>query len=251
MKTSKIEWTERTWNPVTGCTKKSTGCLNCYAEFRAKRFQREGKAKYVNGFNVTLHENCLREPLSWKNAHMVFVCSMADIFNELVPFEFIDQIFSVIKSTSHIYQLLTKRPERMREYFSSHHIPSNVWVGTTVEAKSTVSRIDFIRDLNATVKFLSCEPLVEDLGHIDLTGIDWVIVGGETGYGARPMKEEWVFNIKNQVEKSGAKFFFKQWGVWGSDGIRRKPEENGKLLQGCVFQEIPESDLVIDSYPLF
>ncbi len=241
MKTTKIEWTDKTWNPITGCTKKSTGCLHCYAEVMSRRLKAMGQEKYANGFKVTLHERCLKEPLSWKGNHNIFVCSMSDIFHEDVPFEFIDKMFAVIERTSqHRYQILTKRAERMAEYFVSRNVPTNVWLGVTVEAQSSRFRIDFLRDLPATVKFLSCEPLVEDLGELNLTGIDWVIVGGESGPQARPMQESWALNIKNKVEEQGARFFFKQWGTWGADGIKRNKHANGKLLKGEIIQEMPK-----------
>lgn len=241
MKTTKIEWTDKTWNPITGCTKKSTGCLHCYAEVMSRRLKAMGQEKYVNGFAVTLHERCLKEPLSWKGNHNIFVCSMSDIFHEDVPFGFVDKIFNVIKQTpQHRYQILTKRAERMAEYFANHSIPVNVWLGVTVEAKSSRFRIDLLRNLPASVKFLSCEPLVEDLGELNMAGIDWVIVGGESGPQARPMQESWVLNIHRQVEKQGARFFFKQWGTWGADGIKRSKHENGKLLKGEIIQEMPD-----------
>ena len=155
MKTTKIEWTDKTWNPITGCTKKSTGCLHCYAEVMSRRLKAMGQEKYVNGFTLTLHERCLEEPLIWKHSHNIFVCSMSDLFHENVPFEFIDKVFSVIKKTPHHrYQILTKRAERMVEYFSVRDIPGNVWLGVTVEAKSSRFRIDLLRNLQATVKFL-------------------------------------------------------------------------------------------------
>ena len=240
MKTTKIEWTDKTWNPITGCTKKSTGCLHCYAEMMSRRLKAMGQEKYTNGFTLTLHEKCLKEPLSWKGNHNIFVCSMSDIFHEDVPFGFVDKIFNVIKQTpQHRYQILTKRAERMAEYFANHSIPLNVWLGVTVEAKSSRFRIDLLRNLPASVKFLSCEPLVEDLGELNLVGIDWVIVGGESGPQARPMHEAWVLNIRKQVEEQGARFLFKQWGTWGADGIKRSKHENGKLLKGEIIQEMP------------
>lgn len=243
MRTTKIEWTDKTWNPITGCSKKSTGCLHCYAEVMARRLKAMGQEKYANGFIVTLHERCLNEPLTWRGNHNIFVCSMSDIFHENVPFEFIDKMFDVIKSTpQHRYQILTKRAERMAEYFTTRSIPDNVWLGVTVEAQSSRFRIDYLRNLPASVKFLSCEPLVEDLGELDLTGIDWVIVGGESGPQARPMKEEWALNIMKQVEAQGARFFFKQWGTWGADGIKRNKHANGKLLKGERIQEMPHID---------
>lgn len=240
MTQSKIEWTDKTWNPITGCTKKSSGCLHCYAEVMSRRLKAMGKEKYKNGFEITLHESCLIEPYTWKGSHNVFVCSMSDIFHEEVPFEFIDKMFEVIKKTpQHRYQILTKRAERMNEYFLSREISSNVWLGVTVEAKASLYKIDFLREKKASVKFLSCEPLLEDLGELNLTGINWVIVGGESGMQARPMKEEWVLNIKEQVEKQKAAFFFKQWGTWGADGIKRNKHANGKLLKGEIIQEMP------------
>lgn len=243
MRTTKIEWTDKTWNPITGCSKKSTGCLHCYAEVMARRLKAMGQEKYANGFTVTLHERCLNEPLTWRGNHNIFVCSMSDIFHENVPFGFIDKMFDVIKSTpQHRYQILTKRAERMAEYFETRSVPNNVWLGVTVEAQSSRFRIDYLRNLPASVKFLSCEPLVEDLGELDLNGIDWVIVGGESGPQARPMKEEWALNIMRQVEAQGARFFFKQWGTWGADGIKRNKHANGKLLKGEIIQEMPHID---------
>lgn len=246
MRTTKIEWTDKTWNPITGCSKKSTGCLHCYAEAMTRRLKAMGLEKYSNGFEIALHEECISEPLSWKGTHNIFVCSMSDIFHEKVPFEFVEKLFETINRTpQHRFQILTKRAERMSEYFSSHSIPKNVWLGVTVEASSTKYRIDYLRELHATVKFLSCEPLIEDLGEIDLCGIDWVIVGGESGSQARPMKEEWVLNIKKQVESQDSKFFFKQWGTWGSDGIKRSKQANGKLLNGKIIQEMPDNILAV------
>lgn len=240
MSESKIEWTDKTWNPITGCSKKSTGCMHCYAEVMARRLKAMGQEKYANGFAVTLHERCLKEPLTWRGNHNIFVCSMSDIFHEDVPFDFVDKMFNIIKSTpQHRYQILTKRAERMAEYFETRSVPNNVWLGVTVEAQSSRFRIDYLRNLPASVKFLSCEPLVEDLGELDLTGIDWVIVGGESGPQARPMKEEWVLNIMKQVEYQAARFFFKQWGTWGADGIKRNKHANGKLLKGEIIQEMP------------
>lgn len=241
MKTTKIEWTDKTWNPITGCSKKSTGCLHCYAEVMSRRLKAMGQEKYTNGFAVTLHDRCLEEPLTWRGAHNIFVCSMSDIFHEEVPFGFVDKMFDVIERTpQHRYQILTKRAERMAEYFATHSIPDNVWLGVTVEAQSSRFRIDCLRNLAASVKFLSCEPLVEDLGELDLTGIDWIIVGGESGPKARPMQEAWALNIRRQVEEQGARFFFKQWGTWGADGIKRNKHANGKLLKGELIQEMPK-----------
>lgn len=236
---SKIEWTDITWNPVSGCTKISEGCKNCYAEIMARRLKAKS-GRYKNGFEVTLHEDVLNDPIFWKNQSMVFVCSMGDLFHIDVPFSFIDKVMETIKDAFwHQFQILTKRPERMAEYFADREIPRNVWLGVTVENQAVKGRIDCFRSLNASVLFLSCEPLLEDLGKLDLTGIDWVIVGGESGSKARPMKEDWVLAIKEQAEKQGAAFFFKQWGTWGSDGIKRNKKANGKLLQGEIHQEMP------------
>lgn len=240
MKSTKIEWTDKTWNPITGCTKKSVGCAHCYAEVMTRRLKAMNLEKYKNGFELTLHEDELSQPLKWKGSHNIFVCSMSDIFHEDVPFDFVDKIIDIITQTpQHRYQILTKRANRMAEYFANKTIPNNIWLGVTVECTSTKNRIDELRNLNASIKFLSCEPLLEDLGELDLNGIDWVIVGGESGPKARPMKQEWVLNIKEQVNKQKAAFFFKQWGTWGSDGVKRNKTENGKLLQGQIIQEMP------------
>lgn len=240
MKTTKIEWTDSTWNPITGCTKISPGCAHCYAEVMTRRLKAMGQEKYANGFDVTLHEECLEEPLRWKRPHTIFVCSMSDLFHNEVPFEFIDKVMStIIRTPQHRYQLLTKRAERMAEYFLTHDIPENVWLGVTVEAQSSKSRIDCLRVLNASKRFLSCEPLIEDLGELDLRNIDWVIVGGESGPKARPMKKEWIDSIREQTENQGGAFFFKQWGTWGSDGIKRSKHANGKLIDGKVVQAMP------------
>ena len=240
MKTTKIEWTDKTWNPITGCTKISQGCLNCYAETMSRRLNAMGLEKYSNGFNLTLHTDCLDEPLQWKKSHNIFVCSMSDLFHKDVPFEFIDKVMMTIKETpQHRYQILTKRAERMAEYFQSRDIPGNAWLGVTVEAQSSKTRIDILRNLNAPIRFLSCEPLIEDLGILNLNNIDWVIVGGESGSKARPMKEEWVLSIKEQAESQGSSFFFKQWGTWGSDGIKRNKHLNGKMIKGKIYQEMP------------
>ena len=241
MRTTKIEWTDRTWNPVTGCTKLSKGCTHCYAEIMAHRLQAMGADKYANGFIPTLHYEILGEPLKWKQPHTVFVCSMADLFHEVVPFSFIDKVMDTIRQTGHHrYQILTKRADRMAEYFYNYDAPDNVWLGVTVEATAEKSRIDSLRGLQASIRFLSCEPLVEDLGTIDLTDIDWVIVGGESGVQARPMKPEWVRSVLRQADEQGAAFFFKQWGTWGSDGIKRNKKANGKALDGKIIQMMPQ-----------
>lgn len=241
MGTTKIEWTEKTWNPITGCTKLSTGCVHCYAENMARRLKAMGVPKYVNGFAPTVHENTLDEPLKWKRPSTIFVCSMSDLFHESVSYDFIDKVMDTIRKTKqHRYQLLTKRAERMADYFSECNIPENVWLGVTVEAAATKSRIDFLERLPASIRFLSCEPLLEDLGDLDLSYIDWIIVGGESGSQARPMKPEWVRSIMNQAEDQNTAFFFKQWGTWGSDGIKRSKKANGKAIDGKIIQMMPE-----------
>lgn len=241
MANSKIEWTNKSWNPVTGCNKVSEGCRHCYAEVMARRLKAMGQIKYANGFSVTTHEDSLEEPLKWHKPQMIFVCSMGDLFHEKVADSFIDKVMQTIEATpQHRYQLLTKRAKRMAKYFSNHPIPANAWLGVTVECKASIYRIDLLRNLNATVKFLSCEPLLENLGQMNLEGIDWVIVGGESGMQARPMKEEWVLNVKKQVDALNIPFFFKQWGTWGADGIRRNKHVNGKLLEGKIVQELPK-----------
>jgi protein gp37 len=241
MQTTKIEWTNRTWNPITGCSEISAGCKNCYAKIMACRLQAMGQKKYKNGFSLFLHEECLTEPFKWKKSCNVFVCSMGDIFHENVLNTFIDKIMKTIKETPHHqYQLLTKRSNRMVEYFQTNNIPRNVWLGVTVEAKEYKKRIDDLRYLkNATIRFLSCEPLLEDLKELDLTNIDWVIVGGESGIKERLMRKEWIDNIKKQCENKNISFFFKQWGTWGSDGKKRNKGKNGKLLEGEIIQNLP------------
>ena len=240
MRTTKIEWTERTWNPVTGCTKKSAGCEHCYAETMARRLKAMGNYKYRNGFHVTLQEDSLNEPLCWKKPSLVFVCSMGDLFHDKVPNAYIDKVIDIIRKTpQHTYQLLTKRAERMAEYFENHIVPKNVWLGVTVENQKARYRIDYLRKLKAKVKFLSCEPLIEDLNELDLQNINWIIVGGESGPMARPMKEDWVLNIQVQASKNAIPFFFKQWGTWSKDGIKGNKKKNGKLLQGKVVQQMP------------
>lgn len=241
MSTTKIEWTDASWNPITGCTKISSGCQHCYAEVMARRLCAMRVDKYKNGFRVTLHEDCLEEPVKWQKPKTIFVCSMSDLFHTDVPFEFIDKVLSIIERTpQHRYQILTKRAERMAEYFSSRKVPTNVWLGVTVDVQTSKPRIDALRRIrNVPIRFLSCEPLLEDLGILDLSGIDWIIVGGESGRQARPMKEAWVLNIKRQVEYEGKAFFFKQWGTWGSDGVKRDKHKNGKKLNGEICQNMP------------
>ena len=240
MRTTKIEWTDKTWNPVTGCSKRSICCANCYAEIMARRLCAMGQEKYRNGFRLTMHEETLNEPLTWKNPHTIFVCSMSDLFHEKVNFCFIDKVLETIEATpQHRYQLLTKRDKRMAKYFGTRKIPGNVWLGVTVEAKSTKDRINTLRNIPASIRFVSCEPLLEDLGKTDFSDIHWVIVGGESGKKARPMKEDWVLSIEDYAVSNGSAFFFKQWGTWGVDGVKRSKYANGKLLKGEVRQGMP------------
>ncbi len=240
MKQSKIEWTEATWNPSTGCNKVSAGCKNCYAEAMAKRLQAMGTNGYENGFEFTLMPDRLNAPRTIKKATKFFVNSMSDLFHEEMPFEYLDQIFQTIKETSrHQYQILTKREAKLVEYFKNREVPNNVWLGVTVENKAMKHRIDALRKLPAKIRFLSIEPLLGDLGRLDLKDIHWVIVGGESGPRARPMKEEWVLNIKNQCEEQNVAFFFKQWGTWGNDGIKRNKKANGRMLKNKTYEEMP------------
>ena len=239
---SQIEWTEQTWNPVTGCTKVSSGCKFCYAETMAKRLKAMGANGYDNGFQLSLLEERLSQPLKRKKPTTFFVNSMSDLFHEGVPDNYIDKVFNVIKQTpQHRYQILTKRQQRLSDYFSSKKVPDNVWLGVSVEnIKEGVPRINALKGIPAKIRFLSIEPLLEDLGEIDFSGIHWVIVGGESGKNARPMKKEWVLNIQLQCEEQEVAFFFKQWGSWGSDGVKRNKQKNGGLLNNKLHQEYPE-----------
>lgn len=238
---TEIEWTEQTWNPVTGCTKVSSGCKNCYAEAMARRLQAMGVAGYEAGFRLSLHAARLDQPLRRKKPTVYFVNSMSDLFHESVPDTFLDSVFKVIAGTpQHTYQILTKRAERLPDYFSSRHVPDNVWLGVSVENRlSGLPRIDFLRSIKASIRFLSCEPLLEDLGQMDLSGIHWVIVGGESGPHARPMQQGWVDEIREQCVSSSAAFFFKQWGGWGADGVKRNKKANGRLYLGRTWNDKP------------
>ena len=240
--THKIEWTEQTWNPSAGCTKISAGCQNCYAETMAIRLQAIGVKGYENGFEFNIVPCRLNDPLKKKKPTVFFVNSMSDIFHKDMPLDYLDKIFNVIEQTpQHTYQILTKRADRMLEYFSHRKVSENIWLGVTVENKKEgLPRIDFLRNIKASVLFLSIEPLLEDLGEINLSNIDWVIVGGESGNKARPMAKEWVLNIKQQCEKNDVAFFFKQWGTWGADKVKRNKKLNGKELDGKIWQQFPE-----------
>lgn len=239
---SKIEWTEQTWNPTVGCTKISPGCKHCYAEVMAQRLQAMGTRGYENGFKLSLLPSRLDEPLRRSKPTIYFVNSMSDVFHEEVPFSFIDQIFQTISRTpQHTYQILTKRAERMAEYFAARQVPQNAWMGVSVEDKKHgVPRIDHLRKVDAKVRFLSIEPLLEDLGDLDLNQIHWVIVGGESGPKARPMQEVWVEDIRIQCEEASVAFFFKQWGGWGADGKKRAKKQNGRELNGRTWDGMPQ-----------
>jgi len=240
MKKSKIEWTEATWNPSTGCTKISAGCKNCYAETMSNRLKAMGAPGYKNGFDFSIMPDRLNAPLKTKKPTKYFVNSMSDLFHEEMPFEFLDRVFDVINQTpQHTYQILTKREDRLLTYFNEQEIPSNVWMGVSVENQKTKNRIDALRMIPAKIRFLSLEPLLEDLGDLNLSNIHWVIVGGESGAKARPMKADWAISIQEQCEKQGVSFFFKQWGTWGADGIRRSKKANGRVLLGQEWNEEP------------
>ena len=238
---SRIEWTEHTWNPTTGCTKVSPGCRYCYAETMAKRLQAMGTPGYDNGFRLSLMENRLGQPSRRKKPTIYFVNSMSDLFHEDIPNEFLDRVFSVIKETPHhTYQILTKRSDRLRSYFSKKTVPSNAWLGVSMENRQYgIPRIDDLRAVDATVRFISAEPLLEDIGKLDLSGIHWMIAGGESGPKARPMQTAWVESIHRQCGCFGIAFFFKQWGGWGADGKRRPKKANGRVFNGRVWNEMP------------
>ena len=238
---SKIEWTEQTWNPTVGCTKISPGCKNCYAEMMARRLQAMGVLGYENGFRLTLLPERLSEPLERRKPTVYFVNSMSDLFHEKVPFEYIHRVFDVMKrSPQHTFQVLTKRAERMAEFCNGVTVPSNVWLGVSVEnRKYGLPRIPVLRGIDASIRFLSIEPLLEDLGDFDLTGIHWVIVGGESGRKARPMRPEWVTPIKQQCVAAHVAFFFKQWGTWGADGEKRSKTANGRKFSGRTWDAMP------------
>jgi protein gp37 len=235
MAKTKIEWTESTWNPITGCTKISSGCKNCYAEVMTRRLQAMGQEKYINGFNLTLHPETLNEPYTWKKPRVIFVNSMSDLFHKDTPIPYIKNVFRVMKENPHhVFQILTKRADLLLYYDKEGYLEwtHNIWMGVTVEDNTVTNRIDLLSQTGARIKFLSCEPLLTALPEMNLKSIDWVIVGGESGRTPRSIKEEWVLDIKDQCQKVNVAFYFKQWG-----GINRK--KNGKLLQGKIYSELP------------
>ncbi len=230
---SAIEWTESTWNPVTGCTKISAGCANCYAERMAKRLQAMGQENYRNGFAVACHPDTLEAPFKWKKPQMIFVNSMSDLFHEDVPEAFIHEIFYTMAATPwHTYQMLTKRAERMAEMAPRLNWTPNVWMGVTVESASHTDRIDYLRSVPSAVRFLSLEPLLGALPNLNLAGINWVIVGGESGPGARPMQSAWVEDLRDQCLDADVPFFFKQWG-----GVQKK--KAGRMLGSQTWDQMP------------
>ncbi|MGO4890337.1 DUF5131 family protein [Anaerobacillus sp. MEB173] len=231
---SNIEWTEVTWNPVTGCTKVSEGCRNCYAATMAKRLHAMGNPRYVNEFKVTLHPDLISKPLSWKKPRKIFVNSMSDLFHHEIPVNFIKDVFRTMNLASqHSFQVLTKRPERLLELSPQLHWSPNIWIGTSVENDSVVDRVDFLRKVPGHIRFLSVEPLLGPLKDLNLDGIHWVIVGGESGPGARPMEADWVRDIRDQCKEQKVAFFFKQWG-----GVQK--HRTGRLLDDKVYDEYPE-----------
>lgn len=241
---SKIEWTEVTWNPVTGCTKISPGCENCYAEKMARRLQLMGSPNYKNGFKLTCHPHLITTPLSWRNSKMIFVNSMSDLFHDAVPDDFIVQIFRTMSlASNHCFQVLTKRSKKLKEINEKLSWTKNIWMGVSVENSAYLSRIDDLKKTGAFIKFLSLEPLLGPLHDLDLSEIDWVIVGGESGPGARPMKKEWVINIKGQCDKANVPFFFKQWG-----GVNKK--KNGRVLEGKTWNEMPNRRKIVNQSQL-
>ncbi len=230
---SSIEWTDATWNPVTGCSKVSAGCKFCYAERLALRLQAMGQARYAGGFSVTLQDDLLDLPRRWRSPRLVFVNSMSDLFHENVPFRFIERIFETMSECpQHLFQILTKRSRKLREAAAALPWPGNVWMGVSVEDSRVLSRIDDLVAVPAAVRFLSCEPLIGSLDALPLDGIDWVIVGGESGPGARPMRREWALSVLRQCRSRGVPFFFKQWG-----GARKKA--TGRVLDGRTYDELP------------
>ncbi len=230
---SKIEWTESTWNPVTGCTKISEGCKNCYAEKMAHRLQSMGHNKYRNGFKVTLHQENIEEPLNWKKPQVIFVCSMSDLFHKNISDDFIKQVFNTMnKAHWHTFQVLTKRSKRLVQLASELNWKDNIWMGVTVESQSEAGRIKDLVKTPAKIKYLSIEPMITEIKHLSLKGIDWVIVGGESGPGSRPIEKKWVTSIRDKCIKSNVSFFFKQWG-----GVNKKL--SGRLLDGKTWDQKP------------
>ena len=237
---SSIEWTEATWNPTTGCTKVSPGCANCYAERMANRLKAMKQPRYATGFKLALQEDIVELPLRWKKPRVIFVNSMSDLFHKDVPIGFIKRCFEVMAEASqHKFQVLSKRPERVAEVAGELNWPENVWMGTSVENAKYVERIRVLQKIPAAVRFLSVEPLLGPVSRMPLKDIHWVIVGGESGPKSRPMKIEWVRKVRDQCVSKGVPFFFKQWGAYGADGVRRSKKANGRELDGEEWSEMP------------
>lgn len=237
MAQSSIEWTEMTWNPTTGCTKISAGCKFCYAEIMSKRLKAMGVEKYKDAFKVRTHENQLNIPYTWKTGKIVFVNSMSDLFHKDIPLEFIKKVFAVMNDNpNHVFQVLTKRAERLYEVHKELKWTHNIWMGVSVENDKVIDRIDYLRRTNARVKFLSCEPLIGPLPKLNLNKIDWVIVGGESGHKPRPMEPDWVLDIQEKCQKADVRFFFKQWGG-------RNKKAAGRILNGRTYDDMPEIEI--------
>lgn len=259
MAETQIEWTDSTWNPVAGCSVMSAGCTNCYAMEMARRLEAMGVSKYAGLTRQSgkrsvwvgkVREDfaALEIPLRWRKPRKIFVNSMSDLFHEGVSTSFILDVWKVMKSTpQHHYQILTKRPERMRTIVADiiGEVLPNVWLGTSVESAEVAARVDFLRNIPAAVRFISFEPLIGSVGQIDLSGIDWAIVGGESGKGARPIREDWIDEIYEQCDRYGAVFFFKQWGAWGKDNKRRSKKANGREYRGQTWDNMPAAGIAM------
>ncbi len=237
---SSIEWTEATWNPTTGCTKVSPGCTNCYAEKMAIRLKAMGQERYGNAFELTLQNDVVELPLTWKKPRLIFVNSMSDLFHKNVPSDFIRRCFDVMnEAEQHVFQVLTKRPGRVVRMAEQLPWAENIWMGTSVENGKYTHRVDVLREVPAKVRFLSIEPLLGPIDDLPLDGIHWVIAGGESGPGARPMRPEWVREIRDQCVDSQVPFFFKQWGAFDQQGVRRSKKVNGRELDGELWSQMP------------
>ena len=240
-----IEWTNATWNPVTGCTKVSPGCDNCYAERFSERFRGVKGHPFEHGFDLTLRPNRLTQPLQWKRSRMIFVNSMSDLFHKDVPCSFVDHVFDTMEKASwHVFQILTKRSSLMQKYINSRYkenpVPEHIWLGVSIEDGRRKSRVEHLRKTNASVRFLSVEPLVGPVGKLDLSGIHWVIVGGESGPGYRPMRVDWAREVRDECLSAGVAFFFKQWG-----GFR--PKAGGRELDGRTWDEFPDEQVSVEA----
>ena len=247
--TSDIEWTDATWNPVTGCIKISPGCDHCYAATFAERFRNVPGHAFERGFDLQLRPERLQQPDAWRKPRMIFVNSMSDLFQKEVPEAFVASVFDTMERANwHTYQMLTKRSSLMRDWINRRYrnrsVPPHIWLGVSVEDRQRVSRIQHLRQTNASIRFLSVEPLLGDIGPVDLEGIHWVIVGGESGPGARLMRPEWATSVRDACVAARVPFFFKQWGAWGHDGRRRPKNANGRMLEGCTWDQMPGGERI-------